>query len=340
MSLPADYPPASHVQPRPAGGATWDHVEKLVLHTTETRGWPGYPDFAPHLTYDPVSHTFRQHVPLTRSSTTLADPSSTAVRENRDFAIQVEIVAYCDPKLAAKYGHGIDDLDDRAVRDLAELAAWLHGHGGLELALAPGWLPFPRSAGATRNRMSGPDYDAFRGVLGHEHVSGNDHGDPGAPPWLPTFLRYARAAAGATTKPATAPEIGPKFMKDVYVNYAKTGGQPLPAGVEVEVLINDQGDKSLVSGASDGVDVAAVLDVRDAAGNRVAGVESWFRVVSYAAKTPTTVTSSRRSTLGDAVFKGAIKADPAKGRDPRLRLAVKAPVDARIRSIQVSGWAK
>lgn len=342
MSLPEHYPLANvTAQPRPAGGGTFDHVEKLVLHTTETRGWPGYGDFAPHLTYDPWQHLWRQHVPLTRSSTTLVDGTSTKVRENRDFAIQVEIVAYCDPKLVRQYGHGIDDLDDRAVRDLADLAAWLHANGGLELELAKGWLPFPRSAGNTPNRMSGPEFDAFRGVLGHEHVSTNVHGDPGAPPWLDEFLRYARAAAGISTpSPAAAPEIGPKFMDDVYVNYA--GDQPLDPGVEVEVKINEAGDKSLASGPNDGVDVAAVLDVRDAAGARVPGVESFFRVVSYAAKSQTTTISSRRPTTSDAPFyKGSIKADPTKGRSARLRLVVRVPAGvtgAVLRSVQVSGW--
>lgn len=337
MGIPSHYPPANiTAQPRPAGGGTFDHVEKLVLHTTETRGWPGYGDFSPHLTYDPWQHLWRQHVPLTRSATTLVDGPSTAVRENRDSAIQVEIVAYCDPKLARQYGHFIDDLDDQAVRDLADLAAWLHTHGGLELALAPVWVPFPR----TPHRMSGPEYDAFRGVLGHEHVSTNQHGDPGAPPWLAQFLRYAQAAAGiTTTKPADEPGIGPKFMNDVYVNYA--GNQPLKPG-DNEALINDKGDKTFATDKSDGVDILGTVDVRDAAGERVPGVGTFFRVVSYKAGTPTTTISSRRPTLSDqASFKGDLTADPTPGRSARIRLVVNVPAGvtgAVLRSVQVSGW--
>ena len=40
------------------------------------------------------------------------------------------------------------------------------------------WLRYPASYGNSAARMSGPEYDAYRGVLGHMHVSGNLHGDP------------------------------------------------------------------------------------------------------------------------------------------------------------------
>jgi hypothetical protein len=342
--MKATYPPASQTrQPRPnlAGGGTFDHVEKLVLHTTETAGWPGYPDFAPHLTYDPWKHQFNQHFPLTRSATTLVDGDSTSVRENRDFAIQVEIVAYCDPKMAARYGHNINDIDDQAVRDLAALAAWLHQTAGMELRLAPGWLPYPQSYGNTRNRMSGSEYDAFRGILGHEHVSTNVHGDPGNPPWLDRLLSYAKAAAGETTTPAT-PGIGPKFMDDVYFNFA--GKQPLVAG-DNEVKINEKGDKTFATGPNKGVDLRAVVDVTDGNGQPIDGVKTFFRVVSYKDGTPATTISSRRATRTDtALYAGTLAADPnpAAGRSARLRLVVNLPDGyigaAVLQSVQVSGW--
>ena len=40
------------------------------------------------------------------------------------------------------------------------------------------WLRYPSSYGNSPARMSGPEYDAYRGILGHMHVSGNLHGDP------------------------------------------------------------------------------------------------------------------------------------------------------------------
>lgn len=336
MSLPSTYPLANvTAQPRPAGGGTFDRVEKLVLHTTETRGWPGYGDFAPHLTYDPWQHLWRQHVPLTRSSTTLADGSSTKVRENRDYAIQVEIVAYCDPKLVAKYGFGIDDLDDRAVRDLADLAAWLHENGGLELELADGWLPYPYSAGNTRNRMTGPEYDAFRGVLGHEHVSTNDHGDPGAPPWLAKFLRYAKGATGESTT-----DEGIKGMTKDVGPFRGALDQPLAAG-ENALKLNKDGDLSVVLEASDGVDVGVILDVRDDTGARVE-VASFWRAVSYKDGTTTTIVRDTLPVRGDLNrYAGPLKDKVATGRKLRLRLVIVADRPGLVlRAFDVSGWAK
>jgi len=358
VTLPSKYPQANQtVQARPqhAGGGVIESVEKLCLHTTETQGWPGYPTFAPHLTYNPWTHQFRQHFTLNRSASTLADPSSTAVRENRDRVIQVEIVAYCDPALARKYGHFIDDIDDEAVRDLAELAAWLHKYGDLELALAREWVPYAISkSGRSGQRLSGPAFDAFRGVLGHEHVSGNDHLDPGGPPWLSKFLTYAKQAAGVTSTPAE-PGIGPNDMgKDIYENVALD--QKLVAG-DNEVKINAEGDKTLVFGPSKGVDLGCVLDVelvRDEPavgadgtvtyeGKDGAQVRSAFRVLSYKDGTPTTTTSTRRWTKTDSpFFKGTISADKVKGREPRLRLVVNVPkgYTAVVHSAQFSGFKK
>lgn len=186
MTLPRLYPPADHTSQwfgdrSPwAGGASFTTVEKLLLHTTETREWPSYPNFAPTLTYDPWTHQWRQHLPLTRSATTLADPSWTGVRENRDHVIQVEIVAYCDPVTIRNYGHDIHKIDKRATDDLGKFAKFLHQQGGLVLASSVPWVDYPRSAGLKASqRLSGPEFDAYKGILGHQHASGNEHGDPG-----------------------------------------------------------------------------------------------------------------------------------------------------------------
>lgn len=165
------------------GNVTMGGVTKLVLHTTETRSWPAYGGSAgnPTLTFNPWlprGKRWRQHVPLNGSATTLKDPSGTAVRENRDDVAQVEIVAYCDPNLYNKYGYAVTNISDDALLDLAEFIAWVHNEWGMPINWAPNWAPYPKSC--TVDRFSGPRYDSFQGILGHCHVSGNDHGDPGA----------------------------------------------------------------------------------------------------------------------------------------------------------------
>ncbi len=197
------YPPADrHTQWHGEGGVAMPRIDKLVLHTTESAGgWPGYQGGAitPTLTYEPWQHAWRQHLPINGSARALLDPSGTAVRENRDNVVQLEISCYCDPKHADS-GKFVTHLDDRALDELGALVHWLHVEWGLPLQLAPRWLPYPASAGDSAVRMSGADYDAFRGILGHQHVSGNDHGDPGA---LDVAAILARALGSPS--PAASP---------------------------------------------------------------------------------------------------------------------------------------
>lgn len=154
---------------------------KVVLHTTETAGgWPWYSGGSegPTLTYEPWQRRWRQHFRLNQSARALRDPSGTPVRENRADCVQIEISAYCDP---AKRGTGkhIDNLDADSYDDLGRFVAFMHVEWDLPLTAAPKWLAYPASYGDTSIRMSSAEYESFAGVLGHQHVSGNTHGDPG-----------------------------------------------------------------------------------------------------------------------------------------------------------------
>jgi hypothetical protein len=176
-------------------------ITKLLLHTTETTTWPAYDQGAkaPTLTYNPgmpAGSRWRQHNYLDTSARALQDPSNTAVRENRDDVVQVEIICYCDPKSYAKYGHGVNALPDHAYEDLGALLAYLHLEWGTPIQRAPKWSTFPPPDSI---RMSGPTYDAFQGVLGHQHASGNDHGDPGMTnAQVDRILAVARRIVAAT----------------------------------------------------------------------------------------------------------------------------------------------
>lgn len=177
------YPPANRTAQwfeSKFSRARMNGVSKLLLHTTETTGWPSYNagSDAPTLTYHPwlSSGRWRQHNYLDTSARALRDPTSTLVRENRDDVVQVEIICYCDPKLYAKYGKGVNALPASAYEDLGALLAYLHVEWGTPIVRAAEWDTFPPSDSI---RMSGPEYDAFKGVLGHQHASGNTHGDPG-----------------------------------------------------------------------------------------------------------------------------------------------------------------
>lgn len=183
------YPPADRTSQWFAGeypGTEMLAVRKVLLHSTETGGWPGYDggSRAPQLTYNPRTHQWRQHFPLNRSARALRDPDDTPVRENRDEVVQIEIIASADLKTARDNGwQYTGDLDAQAIADLGEFVAFMHGEWQVPLVKAPVWLPYPESYGAnTSARMTSAEYDAFAGVLGHMHASGNLHGDPGAIP--------------------------------------------------------------------------------------------------------------------------------------------------------------
>lgn len=236
---PSLYPPADEKAEWYADtypGIDMGGVEKVLLHTTEGAGWPTYKDgsVAPNLTFNCAQRAWRQHFPLRRSARALCDPATTGVRENRDKVVQVEIVAVCDPKLAARSKQmvPVEKISDGALHDLGDFLAFMHTNFGVPLVAAPKWLPYPASAGDSPVRMSGPQYDAFKGILGHQHASGNVHGDPGSLD-VATIIRYANqslirletggqatpAAAAALVKPTTPVEtVG---MADSY-RYLRT----------------------------------------------------------------------------------------------------------------------
>jgi hypothetical protein len=188
MAGPSFYPPANRTVQwfgDDFPGVRFDRVEKVLLHSTETEGWPGYGGgaSAPNLTYRPLAprgQRWRQHFRIDQSARALRDPSGTVVRENRDRVVQVEICAYTDHDLAARRGHlAIRDLEREHLEDIAAFLAWMRDEWGVPLVTPAVWLPWDDSYGLdTDARMPGPEYDAFRGVLGHMHASGNTHGDP------------------------------------------------------------------------------------------------------------------------------------------------------------------
>lgn len=212
--IPAHYPKADRSTQwffDDYPGVEMEQLQKLLLHTTEGSGWPSYDGGAkaPQLTYHPRLHSWRQHLPLNRSARALQDPESTPVRENRDGVIQVEIICSCDAAYADRNNlQHVTELDDQAIDDLGEFAGWLHTEAGLVLQRAPLWLPYPQSGrDDSEARMTSAEFDAFQGVCGHMHASGNEHGDPGAIPINQIMVAAATHAEGDGTTMWTDDQI-------------------------------------------------------------------------------------------------------------------------------------
>lgn len=163
----------------------------VVLHTTESRGWPGYNGgaTAPNITGLPDMGRkrlwWRSHFPDDRSARALRNTAG-GVETNTLNCHQVELVGTCDPANRhrwAGYVAGEDyiywpEAPEWALDELAAYLADFHRRHGVKLT-APRFLPYPASYGASSVRMSHAQWRSFYGVCGHQHVPENTHGDPG-----------------------------------------------------------------------------------------------------------------------------------------------------------------
>lgn len=158
--------------------------EKVVLHSTEGGTLPSYSGgaSAPQVTLDPWRRRRYQHFPLNMPARALLNPASTPVSENRDGAVQIEIIGYSDGNYAVKHGNAEYDLDRLTDDDYdwlgQEIADICEATGIRPVLTEKPWIEYPASWGLhTPARMSSAEYDSFRGICAHKHVSGNDHGD-------------------------------------------------------------------------------------------------------------------------------------------------------------------
>lgn len=165
-------------------------VNVVALHTTEGRSLPDYGGgaSAPNLTAVPDFGAKRlrwyQHFDIDRSSRALVNLSG-GVETNTLNVVQVELVGTCDPATHTKWGAAAHvywpEAPDWALAGVAEFLAWLNANHGVPLAGPTKWPAYPSSYGSGGGqRMSGAQWQAFKGVCGHMHVPENTHGDPGA----------------------------------------------------------------------------------------------------------------------------------------------------------------
>jgi hypothetical protein len=206
----------------------------IVWHTTEGTSLPDYSGglVAPNLTAKPDFAAKRlvwyQHFDFDVSSRALMNRSG-GVETNTLNVCQVEIVGTSDPATHAKwvkagYAHlYTPELPDWAVRDLAAFARWAHEQHGVPLSSGLTFKPYPSSYGNNGVRMTGAQWNDFKGHCGHQHVPENDHGDPGA---FPMAAILAAAKNGPTEEDDVAlSDVDIKRIADaVYTKLLKTDG--------------------------------------------------------------------------------------------------------------------
>lgn len=194
-------------------GGDLQEVNVVVLHTTEGRSLPNYDGgaVAPNLTGVPDFAAKRlrwfQHFDFDRSSRALVNLRG-GVETNTSNVAQVELVGTCDPVTHAKwtasgYVHIYwPEAPDWALRDVAALLAWAHANHGVPLSGPKTWKAYPSSYGTYNGvRMNDAEWNAFKGVCGHQHVDENLHGDPGSIDFA-RILQLATCTAPVPTAPS------------------------------------------------------------------------------------------------------------------------------------------
>lgn len=168
----------------------------VVLHTTEGTDWPDYEGgaTAPNYTGKPplgdVRGQWRAHFPDEKSSRALRNEAG-GVNTNTLNCVQLELIGTCDPKNAKRWGGtsrtriaGRDyvywpDADKRQLHWVSRILVDFKKRHGLRLRTGVQFKPYPASYGANGVRLSFAGWQNYVGVLGHQHVPENSHGDPG-----------------------------------------------------------------------------------------------------------------------------------------------------------------
>lgn len=150
----------------------------IVLHSTEGGGYPGYAGGgeAPHFTVDMYGRTAHQHFPLSQASRGLvARPDG--IHTNTGGAIQIEIIGSC---VQGSSLPSVITPDDGAMAYLAGLITAIAQATGIKMQSSVSWESYPSSYGSGNGvRLGSAAWASYEGILGHQHVPDNLHGDPG-----------------------------------------------------------------------------------------------------------------------------------------------------------------
>lgn len=202
-------------------GGLYDEVvhPKLGWHTTEGESLTGaraaFRPYPPHLGYNPRTREREQYIPLNRHSYAYANGEA-----DDEFIVQVEVVGF------AAQSH---TWSDQTLRNLAEdvvrpvraaigvpdrvIPNGFHGEGeGIILASTSSPI-----------RVSLATLRAFSGHLGHQHIPGDAHWDPGRLP-IGKILTFAGPTSGGPSAPPTTPEDNDMQLTDRMTN--AWGGTP------------------------------------------------------------------------------------------------------------------
>lgn len=221
------YPGASRTQNfEKAFSSDVMDTDVAVLHSTEGINWPGYgggasaPNYTFFASIKERRGYWREHFAANLSSRALENRPG-GVQTNTLNAVQVELIGTCDSRYAKRWGSltaGVDyiywpDAPQWALDELAKFFKWLAGVCPRFKIIdgAPrGWVKYPDSYGlGARQRLTFTEWNRSVGILGHQHVPENVHGDPGD-----LDVNALVAAASGVTVPTKPPVTPAPVIKD------------------------------------------------------------------------------------------------------------------------------
>lgn len=223
------YPGADVTTQKFSGKFSSDTMDTNVctLHSTEGVSWPGYSGgaTAPNLTfYASIKEKkgyWREHFAANLSSRALENRAG-GVQTNTLNDVQVELIGTCDSRYKKKWGNlvaGVDyiywpDAPEWALVELGKFLKWLDSvfpRFQIKDGSPRGWVQYPASYGLNaKQRMTFAEWNNSSGIVGHQHVPENVHGDPGDL----NIKALVSAATGTITVPTVPPVTPPRVIID------------------------------------------------------------------------------------------------------------------------------
>lgn len=176
----SDWLPGCIKQDFGTNGGSWTRQPAIIcLHSTEGNSWPGYDggQTAPHFTIDVRSGERRQHISMGLAARALQNLSG-GVETNRAGVIQIEIIGTCET------GHSgwlyVPSMNVDQIANLHRLCMDISEAKNIAWQSSVSFKQYPASYGSSNGvRLSNSSWNNYRGILGHQHVPENVHGDPG-----------------------------------------------------------------------------------------------------------------------------------------------------------------
>lgn len=191
-------PNATYIDLGPDGGF-YDNMSnpKVCWHTTEGTTLAGaeqaFKNYPPHLGYNPLTRELHQYVPLNRHSYAFFNSEA-----DDEYVIQIEVVGFASQSHLWPdwvISNIVNDLVNplEAAIGVPPIVVWTGFHGeGEGFILASPSSPI---------RISLSQLREFSGHLGHQHIPGDSHWDPGRFPIDKILKMSTPPSGGGGTKP-------------------------------------------------------------------------------------------------------------------------------------------